>query len=224
MFAAVVLAAGQSKRMGQNKLLMRFGVSTVLETILATLSDCGLGDLVVVTGHERERIEPLLSEHTVRSIFNPDYATGEMLSSIQAGLHAMRDDCAAALIVLGDQPLLNASVVRRVLAAHQPGAVIIPTYYHRRGHPILLDRAVWPDVLARPAGNTLREIINARADQIRYVPVDTDAIIRDLDTPEDYRHATELENPTPKSAKGPKSDDCSTSTKSDCATASRGSP
>ncbi len=187
MFAALVLAAGQSKRMGRNKMLMRFGVSTMLETILDALGACGLGDIVVVTGYERERIEPLCEAHAARSVFNPDFASGEMLSSIQTGLRAMREDGEAALIVLGDQPFVQTDIVRRILAAHTPGAIVIPSYQRRRGHPILLDRSVWPGVLALSAESNLRDAINAHADRIRYVEVDTDAILRDLDTPEDYR-------------------------------------
>ena len=190
MFAAIVLAAGQSKRMGQNKLLLRFGVSTVLETILGTLSECGLSDIVVVTGHERERIESLLVPYAIRPVFNPHSAAGEMLSSIQAGLCALREDCRAALLVLGDQPSIDATIFRRVLEAHQPGAIVIPSYQHRRGHPILLDRACWPEVLALPLGANLRQMINAHTDRIRYVEVDTDAVIRDLDTPDNYRATT----------------------------------
>ena len=176
--------------MGQNKLLMRFGVSTVLETILGVLGAGGLGDLVVVTGHERERIEALLTRHAVRSVFNPDYAAGEMLSSVQAGLRAMRDDCEAALLVLGDQPLIDAGLIRRLLDAHRPGGIAIPSFRRRRGHPILLDRAIWPEVLALPPRANLRQVVNAHADSIDYVEVDAEAIIRDLDTPDDYRITT----------------------------------
>ena len=190
MFAAIVLAAGQSKRMGQNKMLMRFGVSSVLETVVSTLGECDLNDILVVTGHEREQVEQRLRECPVRLTHNPDYASGEMLSSIQTGLRAMQAECQAALLALGDQPLIQVEVVRRVLAAQQPNTIVIPSFQRKRGHPILIDRALWPAVLRLPPGSNLREMINAHADQIRYVEVDTDTIIRDLDTPEDYQQAT----------------------------------
>jgi molybdenum cofactor cytidylyltransferase len=189
MFAAIILAAGQSKRMGQNKLLMRFAHSTVLETIVDALGGCNLGDCVVVTGHEHERIEALLRGRPVRFAFNPGYATGEMLSSIQAGLRAMRGECQTALLVLGDQPRIDAKTVQQILEAYVPGSIVVPSYQRRRGHPILLDRAFWPDVLGLPPGANLRQVVNAHTDRIRYLEVDSDAIVRDLDTPEDYRHA-----------------------------------
>ena len=175
--------------MGTNKLLLPFGERTVLGQVVATLTGCPLGEVVVVTGHEHERVEELLGRYSfssLRFVYNPDYAAGDMLSSIQAGLAAMRGECDAALIVLGDQPRIERRVVEQILAAHAPGAVVIPSFNRRGGHPILVDRQRWPDVLALPPGANLREALRARADWVRYVEVDTETILHDVDTPEDY--------------------------------------
>jgi molybdenum cofactor cytidylyltransferase len=102
----------------------------------------------------------------------------------------MQAECQAALLALGDQPLIQVEVVRRVLAAQHLNTIVIPSFQRKRGHPILINRALWPAVLQLPPGSNLREMINAHADRIHYVEVDTDTIIRDLDTPEDYRQAT----------------------------------
>jgi molybdenum cofactor cytidylyltransferase len=189
MIAAIVLAAGQSRRMGRNKLLLPFGRSTVIETIVAEVQASEVGDIVVVTGHERAQIEARLATYPVCCIFNSDYARVEMLTSIQVGLRALAENVEAALIVLGDQPRIQRDVVRRVIGAYRPGALIVPSFEHRRGHPILLDRSIWPDVLASPAEATLRAVINARAECIRYVEVESDSVLRDIDTPEDYEQA-----------------------------------
>ena len=189
MMAAIVLAAGQSRRMGRNKLLLPFGRSTVIETIVAEVRASKVSDIIVVTGHERERIEAQLTTYPVRCIFNADYARAEMLTSLQVGLRALVENVEAALIVLGDQPRIQRDIIRRVIEARQPGALIIPSFERRRGHPILLDRSIWPDVLAAPAEATLRDVIQAHADRIRYVEVESDSVLRDIDTPEDYAQA-----------------------------------
>ena len=189
MLAAIVLAAGQSRRMGHTKLLLPFGPLTVIETIVTKVQAGEVDDIVVVTGHERERIEAQLATYPVRCIFNPDYARAEMLTSIQVGLRALAENVAAALIVLGDQPRIQRDIIRRVIGTYQPGALIIPSFERRRGHPILLDRSIWPDVLAAPIEATLRDVINAHAECIRYVEVESDSVLRDIDTPDDYAQA-----------------------------------
>jgi molybdenum cofactor cytidylyltransferase len=201
MVSAVVLAAGLSRRMGTNKLLLPFGEGTVLSHIVSVLQACPLDEIVVVTGHEHEKIEEMLGRYVgrhphdgpggLRFVYNPNYAMGEMLSSIQAGLMAMRraSHCDAALIVLGDQPHIERRIVDQVIAAHESGIVVIPSFNRRGGHPILIDRACWPEVLALPLSANLREALHAHADWLRYVEVDTETILRDVDTPEDYERA-----------------------------------
>jgi molybdenum cofactor cytidylyltransferase len=191
MFAALVLAAGLSRRMGTNKLLLPFGGRTVLAQVISVLQGCSLGEIVLVTGHEHEKVKEILGRYPhsgLRFVYNPNYATGDMLSSIQAGLAAMRDAlrCDAALIVLGDQPLIERRIVEQVIAAHEPGTVIVPSSNRHGGHPILIDRACWPEVLALPLNANLREVLRAHADWLHYVEVDTESILRDMDTPEDY--------------------------------------
>ena len=165
-------------------------------------------DLVVVTGHQADQIAALLSSYPVRCVFNSAYAQADMLVSIQVGLRALPAEATAALIVLGDQPRIQRAVIQRVteqspsfakraacashrkrrggIDAQQPQAIIIPSYQLKRGHPILIDRALWPEVLALSETTTLRDFIRAHEAQIRYVVVETDSVLKDLDTPEDY--------------------------------------
>jgi len=187
MIGAIVLAAGQSRRMGHNKMLLPFAASTVLETVVTEVAACEqVDELVVVTGYQSDRIAVLLGSYPVRCEFNPAYAQADMLVSIQVGVRALSANVAAALIVLGDQPRIQRKVVQQVVAARQPEGIIIPSYQLKRGHPILLDRALWPEVLALPQTATLRDFIRAHDEQIRYVVVGTDSVLKDLDTPEDY--------------------------------------
>jgi len=187
MIGAVILAAGQSRRMGRNKMLLPWGASTVLETVVAEVAACAqVTDRVVVTGHQPDQIAALLGPYPVRCVFNPAYAQADMLVSIQVGLRALSAAVSGALIVLGDQPRIQRISIQQVIAEQQPDAIIIPSYQMKRGHPILIDRALWPAVLALPETATLRDFIRAHEDQIRYVVVETDSVLKDLDTPEDY--------------------------------------
>ena len=190
MITAIVLAAGQSRRMGQNKLLLPFGSSTVIGTIVGELSACpDVRDIVIVTGYEAERLAAHLRDQPVRYVFNPAYAQSDMLVSIQSGLRALPSTVEAALIVLGDQPRLKREIVQRVVEAAGPERLIVPSYQLRRGHPILIPRSLWASILALPPHATLREVIRANADRIHYVNVDDDSVLRDIDTPDDYQAA-----------------------------------
>lgn len=188
MIAAIILAAGQSRRMGQNKLLLPYGASTVIEMIVTEVGGCeSIGDIVVVTGHEADRVAAQLRNASVRCIFNPDYARSDMLVSIQVGLRALADEVTAALIVLGDQPRLRREIVQRVIEAYTSVDLIIPSYQMKRGHPILIPRPLWPSILALPPEASLRDVIRVNESHIRYVLCDDDSVLRDIDTPEDYQ-------------------------------------
>ena len=188
MIGAVILAAGLSRRMGRNKMLLPYGASTALETIVTEVVACqAVTDVVVVTGHESDQIATLLASYPVRCVFNPAYAQAEMLVSLQMGVRALAAGVQAALVVPGDHPRLRRDIIKSVIDAYQPGAFVIPSYQMKRGHPILVDQAWWDELLALPDSATLRDFIRAHEDYIRYVVVDTDSILKDLDTPEEYQ-------------------------------------
>ena len=187
MISALILAAGQSKRMGRPKMLLPWGETTVLQTVIATFKAAGVEDILVVTGGERERVEALVGSLT-RTVFNGDYAEGEMLSSVQAGLKGMKSEAEAVLIGLGDQPQVRERSVRAVLEEYrQSGAsLVVPSYQMRRGHPWLVTREHWGEILGLRSPESLRDFLNRHASEIRYVELDSSTILQDLDTPEDY--------------------------------------
>jgi molybdenum cofactor cytidylyltransferase len=190
--SAILLAAGESKRMGQAKMLLPWGNSTVLGQVVTTFAAAGIEDLVVVTGGARREVEALVAklgeDFPVRPVFNPDYRHGEMLSSIQAGVAALAPGQEAALVGLGDQPQVRESVVRRISAVFsQTGApLVIPSFNRRRGHPWLAARPLWAEFLALPQTTTPRQFLETHATEITYLTVEDDSILRDVDTPEDY--------------------------------------
>ncbi|MBE0671255.1 MAG: nucleotidyltransferase family protein [Anaerolineales bacterium] len=187
MITAIVLAAGESKRMGEPKMLMPWGKSTVLQTVISTLQASGVKDILVVTGGARQQVETLIGK-TVETIFNENYQSGEMLSSIQLGLSAKMREASAALICLGDQPQVEERTVRAICNAFQlnKSQLIVPSYEMKRGHPWLVAKPLWDEILAMKSPKTPRDFLKKHARNIHYVVVDTSNIIADLDTPEDY--------------------------------------
>jgi len=189
MIAAIILAAGQSKRMGQPKMLLPWGKLTVIEQIITTFMNAGLEDILIVTGGAQVEVEKAIDRYPVRRVYNPDYASGEMLSSLQCGIRAMSERAHAALIGLGDQPQVQEASVRAICEAFQTrgSELIVPSFHMRRGHPWLASRILWHEILSLRPQETLRAFLNKRADSIQYVNLDTSTILADLDTPEDYR-------------------------------------
>lgn len=188
MIAAIVLAAGQSRRMGAPKLNLPWGETTVLGQVLSTLLEAGLEEIVVVMGaHPLQGLEALAAQG-VRAVVNPDYAQGEMLSSFQAGLRAVSPGSRAALLALGDQPQMEVEVVRAVLGVYRRDRpkLLIPSYQMRRGHPWMVSRELWEEILRLEPPASLREFLHAHAGEIQYLPVETETVLLDLDTPQDY--------------------------------------
>jgi molybdenum cofactor cytidylyltransferase len=186
---AVVLAAGMSTRMGQAKVLLPWlNDKPILEHIIDQLHTARVDHIVVVTGHYADDVRRIADRLGVETVHNADYAQGEMLSSLQAGLRAMPENIGAAMTVLGDQPRIQSRIVAQVMMAYAEGKgeIIAPSYQMRRGHPILISRRFWPELLALGPGAAPRDVINAHADQTGYVEVNTDSVLRDVDTMQDY--------------------------------------
>lgn len=186
--AAIVLAAGLSQRMGRPKLLLPWGQTTVIAHVVAVLSQAGLDDVMVVTGAGAEQVQAALAGGPAQVTFNPRFAEDQMVFSLAVGFAALPASVDAALIALGDQPQMESEVVRQVLAAYQEtgAALVIPSYQQRRGHPWIIRRQLWPEIAALAPGETMRQVVNRHAHEIRYVLVDRPSILKDLDTPQDY--------------------------------------
>ncbi len=190
MISALILAAGQSKRMGQPKMLLPWGKTSVLGQVIEVVRAAGVEDILVITGGARREVERIVKQHAVRTAHNADYASGEMLSSLQTGLRALRENASAeaALICLGDQPQVEERSVRAVVSRFvETGAgLIVPSYRMRRGHPWLAARPLWGEILQMQSLQSSRDFLNRHAVEIEYVMVDSPSILSDLDTPEDY--------------------------------------
>lgn len=188
MIAAVVLAAGSSSRMGTPKMALPWGESTVIGHVVGVLLQAGIDEPLVVTGGDRQQVEACLKDLPVRLVFNPRFAEGDMISSFQAGLASLPPSVDAALFVLGDQPQVQVKVVKALLRAYQesPALIVVPSYRMRRGHPWVIGRPLWDEIMRLEPPGTLRQVLQAHSSQIHYLVLETDTILRDLDTPSDY--------------------------------------
>lgn len=192
---AIVLAAGLSRRMGQPKVLLPWTRGrSILEQILEQLILARIPNVIVVTGHRAGEVTELATRAGVGTVFNEHYATGEMLSSVKAGLRAMPEHVSAVFIVLGDQPRIQARILNQLLVAYSEGVsdLIAPSFQMRRGHPILIGRRYWPEILALPDNGAPRDVIDRHQDKLAYITVDNDSVLRDVDTPEEYRQERRL--------------------------------
>ena len=186
---ALVPAAGMSTRMGAPKQLLPFGGKTVLQTVVDTLLEANLDGILVVLGHRAEAVRESLAQRPVLFQLNPDYRNG-MFSSILCGLSALEKSADAALIALGDQPNVRASVAGMVAAAYRKGnkGIVVPVYRGRRGHPALVDLGRYLSEIRSLAGEDgLKPVMRGHPDDTLEVEVEDEGVLRDIDTPEEYR-------------------------------------
>ncbi len=186
---AIVLAGGKSSRMGEPKVLLPWeNGKTIIEHIIEQLLRARVPRINVVTGYYASEVKPRIKPLGVQVVHNRSYRTGEMISSMKAGLRAMPDHMSAALIVLGDQPRLQPKVIYEILKAYSEGKgeIIAPRYQSQRGHPVLISRRYWPEFLSLRNSQAPRDVLNAHEDEIYYVEVDTDSVLHDVDTPSQY--------------------------------------
>jgi len=187
MIWAVILAAGESKRMGRQKLLLPFGDVTVIEAVARTALDSRVDRALAVLGADREAVRAKLEPYGLEFAVNEDYGRG-MLSSVQAGLSALPAEAEAAVVMLGDQPFLPARVVDAVVEAWRMSGkgIVLPAFRGRRGHPVLVGLEYRDEVLALDPAEGLRGLMRAHPEDIFEADVEDPNILRDLDVPEDY--------------------------------------
>lgn len=185
---ALLLAAGQSSRMGAFKPLLPLGERTVIETLIFTYRAAGVSDLLVVLGHRATEVQSVLNQHGVASVVNERYLQG-MFSSVQCGLRKLPQACDAFFLQPADMPGLRPETIRRLMAARrEKDAVILhPCHEGRRGHPPLISTSLIPDILAFDEPGGMRSFLSRIHAGVQHIECDDPGIHADLDTPDDYR-------------------------------------
>ncbi len=185
--AAILLAAGRSRRMGAFKPLLPFGDSTVAETCVSNLRSAGLEEIVVVLGHRAEDVRGRLRSFGVTFAVNPE-TDSEMSVSIARGVERVTTRAEAALIALVDQPAVSGEVIRQLIDEWRRtrAQIIQPEHNGRGGHPVLIDLVYRNELLTLDPERGLRALFDAHRKEVRRVPVESPYIARDMDTWEDY--------------------------------------
>jgi molybdenum cofactor cytidylyltransferase len=185
---AVILAAGQAKRMGQTKQLLSWGSTTVLGQTIRNLKQTAVHKTWVISGHEAEAVEAIAAAEQVNCLHNPDFATGEMISSLQTAVRQLPSHITAVLVILADQPMVQPAIIEQILAAYWQGKgdLIAPVYQGQRGNPVLIGRAYFEELLQLTPKDAPRTLLRRHPDKLHLLPVTSSTILRDLDSPEQY--------------------------------------
>ncbi len=195
---AVVLAAGLSKRMGdQNKLLILIDNEPMIRRTVGMLCQCGLQEVVVVLGYEHEKVRQVLEGLNVRYVFNADYEQGQV-TSVQCGLDAVTESSEGAMICLADQPALGEPDIANLIEGFYQLTdkdIVIPLYQSQRGNPIIISTAARQRVLNNGENMGCRCYIDSHPESVQWMEVDSPAFITDLDTQIEYRSFCDKKTP-----------------------------
>jgi molybdenum cofactor cytidylyltransferase len=188
MIWAMILAAGESKRMGKPKLLLPFGEKTMIETIVATVVSSKIEQTLVILGSDREKIEEKIKNYPVKIVYNRDFRSG-MLSSVQCGFKSLPEETRAVIVVLGDQPKISTTVINKLIDAYKRSGkgIVLPVYKKERGHPVLIDVKYGEEVENLSPEVGLRGTVYNHPEDILEVDVETLSIFQDIDYMEDYK-------------------------------------
>ena len=191
----ILLAAGLSTRMGEPKQLLPFGNSTIVETIIDNMIGSKLDEVIVVIGHESERVNGRIRIKPVKVVFNPNYKQG-MLTSAQCGVQALSECADAFALMLVDQPFITSDLINRVVDSYKDSdkEITLPSHNYRRGHPAIFNRRYASHILSLDAeSGGIRSLFKKNANFIHYVIVDTDRVLKDIDYRKDYEEALQSE-------------------------------
>jgi molybdenum cofactor cytidylyltransferase len=190
MIVGIILSAGESKRMGTPKQLLPWGNTVIIQQVIDNALSSRLGMVLVVLGYHVDEIAGRIRPSSkTRILVNQKYKIG-MSSSMKFGIKNAPTDSEALMLLLGDQPLISSGIIDKLIDAYYAGknGIIIPVYDGQRGHPVIFDSRFRKELQAIGNGGAM-EVINKHADDIFEVPVDSQNILIDIDTPQDYQEA-----------------------------------
>jgi len=188
MISGILLAAGESRRMGQPKLLLPWGNTTILEKVVDTYRKAKISELIVVVGANQESLKEILISKPVIMVENPYYQEG-MSTSIRKGVEAASNQAEGYLIGLGDQPLITPDIINSLITvfSNEQTGIAICSHKKKKGHPVIFARK-FRQALCNLTGDTGgRTIIRQHGAEVRYVDIGSEAIFIDIDTPDDYQ-------------------------------------
>ena len=185
---AIVLAAGASTRMKRQKLLLPFNGKSVVETVVDNAALSLGSKIMVVLGSHRDQIRNKIGNRQVHFCVNENFMDG-MLSSVICGFRALPKSASAALVFLGDQPMIPHEVADKIVKAWRVGnkGIVIPTFDGKRGHPVLFATKYMPEIEKLNPATGLRVLSEKYRSDVLEVECNIPAILKDIDTPEEYQ-------------------------------------
>jgi len=188
---AIILAAGESKRMGLPKMLLSFSGFTMIEAVLKNVSGSKADKILVVLGAEQDAIAENIGKFKIKCCYNENYKDG-MLSSVKCGFKNLPSVYKAVMVFQGDQPFIGSDVINTVLEAYlsSKNGIVIPVYNGKRGHPILIDRKYSNEIDKLSPDIGLRELTQRFHEDVLEVKTEEPGILRDFDTYKEYLEGT----------------------------------
>jgi len=184
---SIILAAGESRRMGFPKMLLKFNGKTMLENVIDNVAESDSDGILVVLGAGRDELLDYVRKYDIINCYNENYREG-MLSSVQCGFRNLPHDIDAVLVFQGDQPFISHSVTNSLIEKFRSSdkGILIPVCNGKRGHPLLLDRKYRDEITNLNPDEGLRSITHQHAADVLEVDTDEQGILRDFDTYDDY--------------------------------------
>jgi molybdenum cofactor cytidylyltransferase len=184
---SIILAAGESKRMGFPKMLLIFNSRTMIEQVIENVLGSQIENALVVLGSSSDKLIDLVEKYNVKHCYNSNYMEG-MLSSVQCGFRNLPSDFEAVLVFQGDQPLITPSTINMVIDAYRMSGkgIVIPVYKSKRGHPLLINGKYRNEIEKLDTQEGLRSLAKQFSDDVMEVETDDPGILRDFDTYGEY--------------------------------------
>lgn len=186
--SAILLGAGESKRMGKEKLSLPWGKKTIFEHCLRTILRSEASEVIIVLNDRMKETAHRLDKKGVKVVLNPAYRKG-MGTSIRCGLKVLDPKSDGILIALGDQPFVKTQTINALIGAFKKGkgGIIVPSFRGRRGHPVIFHRKYEEELLRLRGDAGGKTIVMKHPEDVRIIPVKSEGVIRDIDTLEDYK-------------------------------------
>jgi len=184
---AIVLAGGESKRMGSPKMILPYKGKTIIENVLENVLASDVERVVTVLGSSKDEVMKAIGKLPVLHCYNPNYKDG-MLSSVKCGFEFLPADLRAAMVFLGDQPMAETAVINKMLNAYNESGkgILVPVFENKRGHPLLTDRKYRDEIMSLDDPEGLKGLLRRHPDDLLEVETENPSVLMDIDTREDY--------------------------------------
>ena len=187
MISAILLAAGQSKRMdGENKLTKEIQGTPLIKHSVKNILASSIDELIVVLGYQKEIIEKLIDKNKkIKFVFNKDFENG-IASSIKTGLNHLSEKTEAFFICLGDMPMVNQDIYNQLISSRNNKEIIVPTYKEQQGNPVLFSKSMKKEIMTIQGDVGAKKILESNKDKVLNIKTNNKSIIKDFNTKNNF--------------------------------------